>query len=233
MASWQVSKPPRLNPSCSLSTAARGFGKFQDSFLGELYADIHTHSRQEETGHVPQPVPGITVHDSDILEPEPAREGGLTQKSKVMVRNYHRCSLARTYLLQRHTFRKPLEPPTPRRSVLGLDRLAKEKRAEREEEESLQRKRPRLGDDPVFKGVSPGSLATSHFDYIISSKFTLAPRPSARRGDTVTSRRTVRHCSAETGRLQTQQGETTRCVLYTVSFSFILISLYRWYHHRC
>lgn len=78
---------PGFSPSYSLSTAARSFGKFQDSFLGELYADIHIHAKQEETGHVPQPVPGITVHDSDILEPEPAREGGLTQKSKDMVRN--------------------------------------------------------------------------------------------------------------------------------------------------
>ncbi|KAF8921605.1 putative PRP16-RNA-dependent ATPase [Mucidula mucida] len=113
-------------------TAARSFGKFQDSFLGELYADILSHAHQEESGHVPQPLPGITVHDSDVLEPEPARQGGLVQKDI------------------RHTFKKPLEPPTPRTSVLGLDRLAKEKRAAAQEEEG-QRKRPRYTEDPVFK----------------------------------------------------------------------------------
>ncbi len=65
------------------TTAARSFGKFQDSFLGELYADILSHAHQEESGHVPQPLPGITVHDSDVLEPEPARQGGLVQKDIV------------------------------------------------------------------------------------------------------------------------------------------------------
>ncbi|KAH8980006.1 putative PRP16-RNA-dependent ATPase [Lactarius akahatsu] len=54
------------------------------------------------------------TRDTDVLEPEPARQGGLMRKD-----------------LQ-HTFRqpaKPLDPPTPRASTLGLDRLASEKRA--------------------------------------------------------------------------------------------------------
>jgi len=53
--------------------------------------------------------------------------------------------------LQKHTFRqpaKPLEPLTPRGSLLGLDRLAQEKR----EEQDASRKRPRIDDDAVFKG---------------------------------------------------------------------------------
>lgn len=57
---------------------------------------------------------------------------------------------------QRHTFRqpaKPLEPLTPRGSLLGLDRLAKEKR-EQQEIENGSRKRPRTNDDGVFKGES-------------------------------------------------------------------------------
>ncbi|KAJ7198710.1 hypothetical protein GGX14DRAFT_664814 [Mycena pura] len=63
------------------------------------------------TGVVPKPVEGITVHDSDVLEPAPARTGGLMR------------------LDMRHTFRQPaqLKPPTPRASVLGLDWLAQEK----------------------------------------------------------------------------------------------------------
>ncbi|KIY69583.1 putative PRP16-RNA-dependent ATPase [Cylindrobasidium torrendii FP15055 ss-10] len=112
-------------------TAARTFGKFQDAFLGELHADVQTHLRQEETGHVPQPLAGITVHDSDILEPEAPRKGGLVQQGK------------------NHIFRKPLEPPTPRTSVLGLDRLAKEKRATADQEDG-SRKRQRT-EDVMFK----------------------------------------------------------------------------------
>ncbi|KAJ6519179.1 P-loop containing nucleoside triphosphate hydrolase protein [Mycena sanguinolenta] len=118
--------------------AARAFGKFQDSFLQELHAEILLHAKQEATGVVPQPVEGITVHDSDVLEPEPARPGGLMRTDA------------------RHTFRKPatpLEPPTPRSSLLGLDRLAQEKRAAAANgNDQGSRKKPRLDDsEPVFK----------------------------------------------------------------------------------
>uniref|UniRef100_A0A0W0F2G2 Pre-mRNA-splicing factor ATP-dependent RNA helicase PRP16 n=1 Tax=Moniliophthora roreri TaxID=221103 RepID=A0A0W0F2G2_MONRR len=117
--------------------AAASFGKFKDSFLAEIHSEIMSHIKQEETGIAPQPVAGITVHDSDVLQPEPMRQGGLVRKD-----------------LQ-HTFRKPakaIEPPTPRTSVLGLDKLAKEKRAAADADRS--RKKPRLdddGDEPVFK----------------------------------------------------------------------------------
>lgn len=70
--------------SSVLSISAAGtFGKFQDSFLAELHADILLHAKQEETGVVPQPVQGITVHDSDVLEPPPARPGGLMRPDTV------------------------------------------------------------------------------------------------------------------------------------------------------
>ncbi|KAJ7627694.1 hypothetical protein DFH06DRAFT_1007162 [Mycena polygramma] len=116
--------------------AAQTFGKFQDTFLAELHAEILLHAKQEATGVVPQPIEGITVHDSDVLEPEPARPGGLMRPDT------------------RHTFRKPatLEPPTPRSSLLGLDRLAQEKRAAAANGEGA-RKKPRLDDgaEPFFK----------------------------------------------------------------------------------
>jgi pre-mRNA-splicing factor ATP-dependent RNA helicase DHX38/PRP16 len=57
--------------------ASKSFGKFKDSFLAELHSEILSHARQQETGHVPQPMEGISVHDTDILEPEPMRPGGL------------------------------------------------------------------------------------------------------------------------------------------------------------
>ncbi|PIL29929.1 hypothetical protein GSI_07840 [Ganoderma sinense ZZ0214-1] len=119
--------------------AAKSFGKFKPSFLAELHAEIVSHAKQEATGQ--QPVQGIVVHDSDVLEPEPVRQGGLMRKDA------------------KHTFRqpaKPLAPPTPRTSVLGLDRLAQEKRAAANAANGEgSRKRARLdgdGDGPVFKG---------------------------------------------------------------------------------
>ncbi|KAJ4485361.1 pre-mRNA splicing factor [Lentinula aciculospora] len=117
--------------------AAQSFGKFQDSFLAEIHSDILSHVKQEETGLAPQPVPGITVHDSEVLQPETVRQGGLVRSD-----------------LQ-HTFtkpNKPLEPPTPRTSVLGLDRLAKEKRAASADEGSRKKAKYDVdGNEPVFK----------------------------------------------------------------------------------
>ncbi|KIK91836.1 hypothetical protein PAXRUDRAFT_148626 [Paxillus rubicundulus Ve08.2h10] len=115
--------------------AARAFGKFQGSFLTELHAEIISHVKQEASGLAPKPVHGITVHDSEVLEPEPIRAGGLVRSDT------------------RHTFRqpaKPIEPPTPRSSLLGLDRLAKEKR-DQASAENGPRKKPRFNDDAVFK----------------------------------------------------------------------------------
>lgn len=55
--------------------------------------------------------------------------------------------------MQRHAFKapaRPLEPPTPRTSVLGLDKLAREKR-EAQADQDGSRKRPRTDDG--FKGA--------------------------------------------------------------------------------
>lgn len=63
--------------------AAKSFGKFKDSFLAELHAEITSHIKQEESGHVAQPVQGIIVHDSEVLEPDPVRAGGLVRTDAV------------------------------------------------------------------------------------------------------------------------------------------------------
>ncbi|KAH9487185.1 Pre-mRNA-splicing factor ATP-dependent RNA helicase PRP16 [Psilocybe cubensis] len=129
----------KTNSTAGFITAAKTFGKFKDSFLSELHAEILSHAKQEATGVAPHPVEGITVIDSDVLEPEPIRPGGLQRADT------------------RHTFRqpaKPLEPPTPRTSLLGLDRLAKEKRAAAADEKINGRKKQKLdddGDEPFFK----------------------------------------------------------------------------------
>lgn len=63
-------------------------------------------------------------------------------------------------ILQQHTFRrpaKPIEPPTPRApgvSLLGLDRLAQEKRAAAALLVSSDKKRQRTQDDSLFKSAS-------------------------------------------------------------------------------
>jgi len=66
-----------------LFAAANTFGKFQDSFLAELHAEISSHAKQEATGVIPHPIQGITVLDSDVLEPEPLRPGGLQRPDTV------------------------------------------------------------------------------------------------------------------------------------------------------
>lgn len=56
---------------------------------------------------------------------------------------------------KQHKFKQPAklpEPPTPRTSVLGLDRLAKEKRAASTSEDG-DKKRQRLDSDKLFKGL--------------------------------------------------------------------------------
>lgn len=63
--------------------AAKTFGKFQDQFLRELHSEILSHARQEESGHIVQPIEGMSVVDTDILEPEPVRKGGLVRPDSV------------------------------------------------------------------------------------------------------------------------------------------------------
>ncbi|KAF8224025.1 hypothetical protein L208DRAFT_1313634 [Tricholoma matsutake] len=137
----RVTDIAKTNSLDDFTKAARAFGKFKDSFMAELHTEILLHTKQESTGIAPHPVQGITVHDSDVLEPEPARPGGLMRRET------------------RHTFRqpvKPIEPPTPRASLLGLDKLAQEKRAAASYENGNNegsRKKPRVDDreQAVFK----------------------------------------------------------------------------------
>ncbi|KZT24702.1 pre-mRNA splicing factor [Neolentinus lepideus HHB14362 ss-1] len=128
----------KTNSLDGFTQAAKAFGKFKDSFLAELHGEITRHASQEAAGLKPQEVKGITVHDSEVLEPEPVRQGGLMRTDA------------------KHTFKappRPLEPPTPRTSVLGLDRLAQEKRAAAAANGQGSRKKARLDgpDEPVFK----------------------------------------------------------------------------------
>jgi pre-mRNA-splicing factor ATP-dependent RNA helicase DHX38/PRP16 len=63
--------------------AAKGFGLKRESLLNELHVEINAHKAQESAGLAPQPIHGITVHDSEVLAPEPVRQGGLMRKDAV------------------------------------------------------------------------------------------------------------------------------------------------------
>ncbi|PVF97099.1 putative PRP16-RNA-dependent ATPase [Serendipita vermifera] len=134
------------NDTAGFIQAASTFGKFQEKFLSELHDDILAHTRQNTEN--PNQIPGFNVIDSDVLEPEPIRKGGLVRPD-----------------LQ-HTFKapaKPIQPPTPRQSLLGLDKLAQEKRsaAQAALQDESSRKRSRTDSDTKFKVPSLPASRTS------------------------------------------------------------------------
>lgn len=73
----------RNNSADGFVKAATGFGLTQVTFLRELHTEILDHMKQEKLGHHVAPVQGIMVHDTDVLEPEPARKGGLVRPDTV------------------------------------------------------------------------------------------------------------------------------------------------------
>ncbi|KAG8761183.1 DEAH-box RNA helicase prp16 [Serendipita sp. 396] len=116
--------------------AASAFGTFQEKFLTELRDEILAHARQDSTQSISNQIQGFI--DADVLEPEAPRMGGLVRPD-----------------LQ-HTFRapaKPIQPPTPRKSLLGLDKLAQEKRSAAQASMGAEetRKRTKLDDGTAFK----------------------------------------------------------------------------------
>jgi hypothetical protein len=64
-------------------SAAKSFGRFSDPFLVEIYGEILSHVNEEATENFLQPSHGIVVQDSDVLQPEPIRQGGLVRKDVV------------------------------------------------------------------------------------------------------------------------------------------------------
>jgi pre-mRNA-splicing factor ATP-dependent RNA helicase DHX38/PRP16 len=63
--------------------AAKSFGRFSDTFLGEIHGEILSRVNQEAMGNLLQPSHGIVVQDTDVLQPEPVRQGGLMRKDVV------------------------------------------------------------------------------------------------------------------------------------------------------
>ena len=73
------------NSADGFVTAAASFGLTQVAFLKELHTNILDHIKQEKMGHYVALVQGITVHDTDVLEPEPVRKGGLVRPDTVRI----------------------------------------------------------------------------------------------------------------------------------------------------
>jgi pre-mRNA-splicing factor ATP-dependent RNA helicase DHX38/PRP16 len=87
------------------------------------------------------------VHESEVLAPETIRQGGLVRKEKD----------------KQHTFRAmTVKEPGLGTSILGLDKLADEKRARANAGRDDLRKRRRLGDgdseENAFKGDPSSTL---------------------------------------------------------------------------
>jgi hypothetical protein len=102
--------------------------------------------------------------------------------------------------LKQHKFKqpaKPLEPPTPRTSVLGLDRLAKEKRTAAALNDG-NRKKPRFDSgEPLFKGTS--HFHRKSFILVFScgcssciTTFSCKEHATKRRGNAISSWRPIR-----------------------------------------
>ena len=105
------------------------------------------------------------------------------------VRSHNRPTIYILTHFKQHRFKqpaKPLEPPTPRTSVLGLDRLAKEKRAASTSEDG-GRKRQKLDSDKLFKSTESRdiSLICPRSDTLAQVPALPGPRPghSRQRGD--------------------------------------------------
>jgi len=118
---------------------------------------------------------------------------------------------------KQHKFKqpaKPLEPPTPRTSVLGLDRLAKEKR-EASTSEDGSRKRQKLDSEKLFKGASLRDfLAFPHpLHHNSSSRVTWTPSrtlTTTRGRNPFAPGRFVRGWQEETRGVPAEQGEAER-----------------------
>ena len=169
----------------AFTKAISSFGKFTQPQASELYDLCQS---QDTLNHAFQ-LPGLTVTDSEVMPPDqPAGRPGLSLGG------------------EKHTFKAP---NLPRSSALGLDRLAMEKRREREQaDRNLSAKRTKYEDEEEqgsFKSALflPNStppladLAPSHSPLPTSTlssstatrRYTIASRWTLRQGEEI-SRRT-------------------------------------------
>jgi len=79
---------------------AKTITRFKDSFLSEIYSDIKAHERQQEAGSLAPIIQGISIVDTDYMEAEPVRSGGLQRSDTV--RQLGCVSLPSNIILEAH-----------------------------------------------------------------------------------------------------------------------------------
>ena len=142
----------------AFSKAASSFGRFQPAFLEQVYKDakaqsfgtaplLDTSPDEAIKGRIV--VGNLHIQDHDVMAPSAARAGGLAQTK--------RPGLTTSEDGAKHVF---VAPQSSKHSLLGLDRLAMEKRKEKADESDRDRKRAKLSgndeDDSLqsnFKGA--------------------------------------------------------------------------------
>lgn len=124
----------------AFATALSSFGKFSQAHAAELWDRCQTQATINDAFTVP----GLTVTDSDTLAPDqPGGRPGLSTAG------------------DKHVFKAPA---VPRTSTLGLDRLAMEKRKQREDEDEGGHFKSTSSDrsEPALTPAVPSKIAPSH-----------------------------------------------------------------------
>jgi pre-mRNA-splicing factor ATP-dependent RNA helicase DHX38/PRP16 len=180
----------------AFSKAASAFGRFRPAFIEETFKSILSHDFG--VGTLPDADAGkalkdgqsmvgnLVVHDTDVMQPQAPQRGGLALGSGG----------------PRHVFKAN---PTAKASTLGLDRLAMEKRKEREVQERQSKKIKTDEEDDEgefeFKGEPlPFHCFQGWLETEARSTLSQAPtesHPTAARRDSIARSRSLCCCAKE------------------------------------
>lgn len=151
LATMVISIARSLPTEVAFKSALKSFGKFPDDFAADLREEIRSDDSNNNLQGIDSVRPitetevrgAIQIEESERLEPEGPKRAGLATASE-----------------QRHVFK------VPRSSLLGLDRLADEKRDTKEQE--FARKKVRL--DAFDESVRHNSKATPQPQFRVPSR---------------------------------------------------------------
>ena len=136
--------------------ALAAFGKFKYEAARDIYDLCQAQDTKEKAFSAP---PGMRIVDSDVLEREPAARPGLSLGAGVSNDG-------------KHVFKAPA---APRASTLGLDRLAMQKRREKDDEQERANKRLRTVDDDDDEAVFKSTFSRSRCSEIRSDLLSAVP----------------------------------------------------------
>lgn len=160
LASMVISIARSLPTEMAFRNALKSFGKFSDDFAAGIRDEVRSHQSSKDydinsmRSITPQEATKtINVEESERLEPEQPRRAGLTTGGE-----------------QRHVFK------APRSSLLGLDKLAEEKRREQADAD-LSRKRVRL--DKIDTDTPASSSSSSLRADAVKAQFRVPSRSAS------------------------------------------------------